>query len=183
MRTFLVSLLCVSALVFSTVSAEESACDMKTVVKMRYCENDLMLLEKTDVVHDTTYYECEECEGVSESPGTCPDCEEPKLVKKTTGKNACKHCFSPTIEVEVCVKEFYACPECGHEAAKAGPCPECEDSVNLVKQVSRAVIVYECDGCGETRHAAGTCTDPDCEHKGKALVRRCSYSGESPHTR
>jgi hypothetical protein len=183
MRTFLICTLCAFALTVATVAAEESECDMKTVVKMRVCDDESRLLDTKDVVSGVTYYECEECDGRYAEPGDCPDCDESKLVKRKSGANVCKHCYGPTQEVEVCVKEYYTCPECGGETMAAGKCPDCEDPVTLVKQVSRSLITYQCDGCGSSSYTPGKCTDADCEDKGKDLVRRCSESGTMPHTR
>ena len=183
MRTFLVCLLGALALGIASVAAEESDCDMKTVAKMHYCESDMLVLEKSDLVSDATYYECAECDGRYATPGECPDCEGSTLVKKTSGKNACKHCFGPTVEVEACVKEYYVCDACGEESTSPGKCSGCEEPQAMVKQVSRAVITYQCDGCGTSVYKAGKCTDADCEDKGKALVRRCSMAGEYPHVR
>jgi len=183
MRTFLLALLGISALVFSTVAAEESDCDMKTIVKMRYCTDEERLLEKNELVSNAKYYVCPDCEGRFEKSGKCPDCEDPKLVEKTTGKDACKYCFGETVEVEACEKTYYVCEECGDESAKPGKCSGCDESQEMKKEVSHALIVYVCEDCGMTSLKPGKCTDEECDSKGKALVKTCSQSGNMPHVR
>jgi len=178
MRTWMLLLPIAVLVVLPVFASDDDACDMKNVQKMRYCEEEERILEKTDVVSDQKYYVCESCGVTHAAPGECPDCEK-ALVEKVSGKNACKHCFSPTVEVEACVKKCWKCAECEALHAKGGKCPECEKA--LVESVSYSLIVYECPECEMWSHKPGKCTTEECEAEGKALVRRCSLSGEFPH--
>lgn len=178
MRSWLWLLCIVALLTVPVFAGSNDACDMKTVEKMRYCENEDRILEKTEVVSDVKYWVCESCGTKHAKGGTCADCEEP-LVEKKSGKNACKHCYQPTIEAEVCVKKAWICPECETLYAEAGKCVHDEEV--LVKHVSRSLVYYECPECMMMSYKPGKCTTEECEAKGKALVRRCTLSGEFPH--
>ena len=63
--------------------------------------------------------------------------------------------------------------------AKAGKCADCE--VQLKEVRSLALVTYRCPECGATQYKAGNCTDKECEHTGKPLVKSCELSGEPPH--
>jgi hypothetical protein len=126
------------------------------------------------------YYECEDCGVVEKAPGKCEFCDE-ALVKKTSGKDVCPHCFRKPEPCEVCVKTYYECEDCGHQAAAPGKCEDCD--APLVKKVSRAVVEYACPECGDSALKLGKCSEEGCENFGKSLVRQCSMSGEFPHVK
>jgi hypothetical protein len=165
-------------LMLPVFASDDDACDMKTVQKMRYCEDEDRILEKDEVVSNQKHWVCESCGIRRAEPGACPDCEE-ALVEKVSGKDVCKHCYGPTVEVEVCVKKCWRCAECETFHEKRGKCPECEKE--LVEHTSHSLIVYECPECSMWSYKPGKCTTGDCDAKGKALVRRCTLSGEFPH--
>jgi hypothetical protein len=177
MRTSLILLSVMLFLPLTIAARDEGACDMKKVESGLYCETDDMLLDKDDIVSDKTYSACSECGAIVDDECECGG----KVEKKTSGKNVCAQCFEKPVKVEVCVKEFYECEDCGERATTAGECPDCE--VALVKQTSKAVITYECSECGAATFAAGKCTDEECENHGKALQKSCSESGSFPHVK
>jgi hypothetical protein len=164
----------------STPLSGQGSCDMATVEKASYCENEGLVLQASDLVSNATYYQCASCDMISAEPGTCDDCEE-KLGKKTSGKNVCKHCYAAPKSVEVCVKTFYECSGCGASATKAGTCGDCEEA--LEKRTSRALIIYVCPECDGSSTSPGSCSDDTCGKHGKALVRSCSESGSAPHSK
>ncbi len=179
MRAWLSVLLVVAAVaVIPVFASDEDACDMKSVQKMRYCENEDRILEKSEIVSGQKYYVCESCGVNHAAAGKCPDCEE-ALVEKVSAKNACKHCLGSTVDVEVCVKKAWACEGCETLNAKGGECPTCEEA--LIEQVVHSLVVYQCPECDASSYVAGKCTTEDCEAKGKALVKTCTLSGEFPH--
>ncbi len=157
---------------------EGDQCDMKTTRKGRACEI-CGPLAASDVVSESTYWECDGCGFVSAEAGSCSDCDEsPELTKKKSGKDACGSCFGGTHAAELCVKTDFHCATCLTRSAKAG---ECECGESFEKQESIGEIAFECDGCGASAPAAGNCDDDECDSTGKALVRRCSRSGRPPH--
>jgi hypothetical protein len=157
----------------------DGGCDLKNVIEAHYCEACDAVLEKKDLVSAKTYYVCEDCEESYDEAGACPYCEQP-LKKKTSGKDVCPECYAKPEKVEACRKVYYTCKDCDTESLKPGKCPDCEAS--LAERVSVALVEYICPECGDARYKAGKCSDKECPHFDKPLTRRCTESGNFPHT-
>jgi len=109
----------------------------------------------------------------------CATCEQFLTAADLNEEGNC-NCGAKPTKVAACVKTFYRCSDCWEESAKAGKCPSCEQEMAVT--LSKALIVYVCEGCGNTQNQAGTCqADEEAECFGKALKKTCSESGTFPH--
>jgi hypothetical protein len=106
----------------------------------------------------------------------CTKCNK-LLEKDEVDKGKHKACDTAPASISVCVKTMFVCTTCGKSAKAAGKCPT--DKVEMVKQVSKARVIYRCPACKEKSEKPGACTGATC--KGKALVPSCELSGMMPH--
>jgi hypothetical protein len=113
--------------------------------------------------------------GLEKAPW-CTKCNK-LLEKDEVDKGKHKECDTAPTMITVCVKTMFVCTTCGKSAKAAGKCPT--DKVDMVKQVSKARMIYRCPVCKEKGEKPGACTGATC--KGKALVPSCELSGMVPH--
>lgn len=86
--------------------------------------------------------------------------------------NCAKHKEKP-LDVKVCERKGWQCPECKEFFPKKGKCKECKKE--LVEVVDKARVVYPCKECDEDHDT------PKCPKTGKELKGKCSKAGEYPH--
>ncbi|MFH0946687.1 MAG: hypothetical protein V2A76_15945 [Planctomycetota bacterium] len=139
------------------VDTGTDVCDMKTIEDGLYCAECDEVLD-ADSVTKNEY---------------CSDCYETAMEAKEKPEKAQK--------VKVCVKTYFACPECFEESKAAGECPECK--VKLEKAVDKALIVFACQECGKEYEKAGLCDEEDCMEMKAKVVQTCSKSGTFPHVK
>jgi hypothetical protein len=156
------------------------ACDLRTVVKVFYCEADDAILKPADLVSKKVYFECADCGARAAAKGKCGSCGTP-LEKRVSGVGVCSLCLEKPEPRSACEKKYFECPECSSSSKKAGACKQCKKAKKRL--VSRALIEYACEGgCGAISPVAASCEDENCEGFGNPLVARCTQSGRFPHT-
>ena len=99
----------------------------------------------------------------------------------------CKACAQRVKVCDVCVKEYWECPECKGTAFKEGTCATegCKSKrIKLEKKLSKARMIWRCRGtCMQIADAKKSCGNPECSHKGKDYEYTCSESGRPPHVK
>lgn len=102
----------------------------------------------------------------------CTKCKKFLDADQIDKNTTCKTCGTNVVEKEACVKETYQCAECGHISNASGKC----HNKDMVKNVSKALVIWKCPMCAMVFEAAGQCTM--CK---KDLEKTCDQSGTAPH--
>jgi hypothetical protein len=125
------------------------------------------------------------CDNKTTEPGVfCTKCDR-ELFAKNVVDGKCPNDQTEVKKIEICVKKHYvcACPAGGCCADDKPAKGSCKCAKPLQEELSKAMVVYLCKGCGARSPVKELVKHDEAKDKGKTpdVVRTCELSPKFPH--